>query len=182
MSAASRFLDETKGLFGFFFDIQTASLLARAKLTEWAAQNGLNDDSNLIVGTGEPKGTPEQVIEQSLHSTTLGEVKRRLSDGGFDQFQAACHVIVFVFHLWDEKYRAELAAELGKPINEVKIDILGDLRLLRNSIIHNKGVASADIARCKIITRFKPGDKLSIGKEDIHLIVRELRVAIGKYA
>jgi hypothetical protein len=182
MSAASEFLGETNGVFGFFFDVQTAGYLAIQMLDQILAKHRLNDSSDFIVGTGEPKGTPAQEIERSLHSTTVQEVKRRMADAGSDQAQAARHVVVFVFHLWDEKYRAKLAAELGRPANELAIDILGDLRLLRNSIIHNKGVASADVARCKIITRFKPGDEIALNKEDIHLVIRELRAAMAAYA
>jgi hypothetical protein len=45
--------------------------------------------------------------------------------------------------------------------NEIKIDIMGDLRILRNSIIHHNGYVITD-EKCKILTWFKPSDKISV--------------------
>jgi hypothetical protein len=44
-------------------------------------------------------------------------------------------------------------------------DLWGDFNLLRNSIVHNRGIAVSTIARCKIIKRFKPGDPMTITPE-----------------
>ena len=56
---------------------------------------------------------------------------------------------------------------------------MGDLRLLRNSIIHNKGIADADIGKCKVIKKFAPGDVIALNKSDMNQIIRAIKSELG---
>ena len=61
--------------------------------------------------------------------------------------------------------------ETQKVLNEhVAYDIWGDLRHIRNSIVHNNGVAYSKVTNCKIIQCFKPGDKVELDFEKMRVI------------
>jgi hypothetical protein len=134
------FLGEIDEVFGFVFDIRMACFLARLQVEKIQRDNGLADDSPFVVSDGPPTGTTEQEIERSLHDTTVGAVKARMSDEGYDFRKTAEAAIVFTFHIWEVKYRPALAELQGKRVREIASNVMGDLNLLRNSIIHNKGV------------------------------------------
>ena len=48
---------------------------------------------------------------------------------------------VMVYALWEHQYRPALATALGIAIDDVKVDALGDLRHMRNDIVHCDGTA-----------------------------------------
>ena len=175
MGAISEFFEEVNSLFGFFFDTQLAFHTTRERLEKLQMDIGGTDNSPFMVRSGPPEGPPEQELERSLHATTLGALKQRLGETGLDLTLAAHSVVVFVFHVWDERYRGLVASEKGLNKASVQVDILGDLRLIRNSLIHNKGIAAADIANCESLVRFKPGDVIQLNKKDIEFIILKLR-------
>ena len=182
MGAVSAFFEEVNPLFGFFFDVGLASHTTRERLIRLQTEIGATDDSPFMVRPGPPEGTLEQELERSLHATTLGALKERLSEPGLDLIWAAHSVVVFVFHVWDERYRGLVASEKGLDAKSVQVDILGDLRLIRNSLIHNKGIAAGDVAKCKSLVRFKPGDVIQLNKRDIEFIILNLREQLQPYA
>lgn len=175
MATFTEFLEEADEIFGFCFDVEMACSLAKSRLEAIQRMTKNSDEAPFSFRDGPPQGSPEQEIEESLHSTTIGALKDRLSDGGFDQKKAASATIVFVFQIWEDKYRRNIVGSDGKVMEAIDSDIMGDLRLLRNSIIHNKGIAMGNVASCKVITRFKPGDKIDLTKSDIYDIISAIR-------
>jgi hypothetical protein len=65
------------------------------------------------------------------------------SEAGFNEQQVCWSIIVFVFAYWDEEIRPQIARVRGVKPNDVMIDELGDLRILRKSIVHDGGNLSA---------------------------------------
>jgi hypothetical protein len=175
MASVREFLDEIDELFGFYFDVGLACWFARVRIEQLQQEICANDDSPLMYSDGPPEDSPEREIEKSLHATIISSVKKRLEKDGFNTIRAAEAAIVFVYHIWDEKYRNNLTDADGQRIDRFNSDIMGDLRLLRNPIIHNKGVAQNDIVKCKIIKKFAPGDRIILTNQDIHEIIRAIR-------
>ena len=64
--------------------------------------------------------------------------------GGSNEEQHARAILVFIFTFWEDEIRPRLAAARGVELNEVTADSLGDLRVIRNVILHAKGVVRAD--------------------------------------
>jgi hypothetical protein len=62
---------------------------------------------------------------------------------GLNEQQVCWSIIVFLFAYWDEEVRPKIADIRGVNTDDVKVDALGDLRLIRNATIHNKGVLPA---------------------------------------
>ena len=53
-------------------------------------------------------------------------------------------LIVFIYHLWEEYFRDKMAGALRVEKNKVHCDLMGDVRQIRNSIIHNNSSLTAD--------------------------------------
>lgn len=75
-----------------------------------------------------------------------------------------------------------MAAVRSVEPNDIQIDALGDLRLLRKSIIHNKGVlSSADHAKLrKMGSLFGLNEKITPSHCDMHRIFVLVKQAIAE--
>jgi hypothetical protein len=62
------------------------------------------------------------------------------SNGGSNEQQHSHAVLIFLFTYWEDEIRPRLATSKGVESQEIKSDIMGDLRILRNVILHSKGI------------------------------------------
>ena len=95
-------------------------------------------------------------------------------------------------HIWEAQYRNQLKDALGggnaiRPLGQP----FGELGLIRNDLIHNKGIASADkTGRCTLLRWFKPGDRIVLGMHHVFDFLNQMAfmnlvggfVAGGPYA
>ena len=58
-------------------------------------------------------------------------------------------------------------------------EIMSDLSILRNSIIHHGGYMKTD-KTCKILTWFKPGEKINIDLEHFEMIKRKIEIGLSE--
>lgn len=70
--------------------------------------------------------------------------------------------IVAFFTFWEHEFRPRLAESHAVQPNEIVVPLLGDLRLLRNDVVHHRGVATAETTgRCEILGHwFELGDEI----------------------
>lgn len=131
------------------------------------------DDRSLTYGEGDPSD-PSAL---ALHSVTHRALKARNAfPGGKNHVLLGQRFIVDIYTFWEDEYRSKIAAALGRDRKTITSDILGDIRLLRISIIHHRGVAKPEVERCKILKWFKEGDRIDISGDDkFKLIVSEIR-------
>jgi hypothetical protein len=103
------------------------------------------------------------------------------AEAGFNEQQICWSIIVFIFAYWDEEIRPRIAKIRGVKSDDVKIDALGDLRLLRRSIIHNGGVISAaDHAKLKVMAALcVPGATLTLTHDQMHKVFVHIKQAIA---
>ena len=86
------------------------------------------------------------------------------------------------FAYWDEEVRPKIAAVRGGDVKDIKVDALGDLRIIRNSIIHNRGIISAsDYARLKKLnTEVQPGVRIALSRDGMHKIFIAVKQSIAE--
>ena len=85
-----------------------------------------------------PSDYPEP--ENALHMCSQGGFKNKNASGGDNQIMAANMCIVMMYTYWEDHYREKIAHAAGfKDKNKVGIEVLRDLSILRNSIIHHGG-------------------------------------------
>jgi hypothetical protein len=114
--------------------------------------------------------------------TRSEEFIRENSEAGFNEQQICWSIIVFLFTRWDEKVRPEIARIRGIEPNGIKIDALGDLRVLRRSIIHNDGIISAgDYRKIKKMTNlFSPNAVINLDHDQMHQLFVFIKQAIAE--
>ena len=88
-----------------------------------------------------------------------------------------------IYQFWEDQYRQDIAAALDKAEkNELRVPVMGDLRYLRQSIIHNSGIAVSDVERCEVLRWFRRGERIALTQDQMKRIVREVKGAIGDVA
>lgn len=134
----------------------------RAQREHWAKtyEEAMVKDKLVVHGVSNPGEEPDRVQVWRLE-----ELQRHLApDGPVAQFMSD-QWVSSVYQQWDEVLRPQAATLLGLSKDEVKIPILGDLRRLRNDVVHHRGVASTgNTGRCEIVASwFAVGDRIMFG-------------------
>jgi hypothetical protein len=105
-----------------------------------------------------------------------GDVKTRTKENGSNYFLLGANCLVALYAYWEEYLRVEIGIakgvlKKGSVINDearkilnkhVISNIWGDIRYLRHSMLHNNSIANKDVARCKILKCFSPGDSIKL--------------------
>ncbi|PKL48233.1 MAG: hypothetical protein CVV39_04715 [Planctomycetes bacterium HGW-Planctomycetes-1] len=94
------------------------------------------------------------------------------SKDGSNAQQHSQAVLIFLFAYWDEEVRPRLATLKKVESQEIESDIMGDLRLLRNDILHNKGIISPKTTKGlkKLCEMFVVNQPIHISYENMHQI------------
>ena len=72
--------------------------------------------------------------------TPADDYLRSNAPGGDNEQQVARSILIFIYTFWDLEIRPRLGVALNQNESEIKSDVIGDLRLIRNAILHNKGI------------------------------------------
>jgi hypothetical protein len=68
-------------------------------------------------------------------------------------------------------YRPAFADANGVDKKQVRSEVMGDIRNLRNDVIHHRGIATAkNTGKCKILTKLSVGDMILLRPEDVRLL------------
>lgn len=113
-----------------------------------------------------------------------GDVKNRVKEDGQNTLLLGNQCVVALYSYWEEYLRIEIGkaisvlpqdAERDEATRQVlnrhvTYDLWADLRYIRNSIVHNNGVAVSDVGKCKLITWFKPKETIELSYEKMQQI------------
>jgi len=129
------------------------------------------DSVEFVYGKGKP--TDPDAIK--LHSCTQKNLKERnLNDGINFQFLGNM-TLVSIYQYWEDHHRKNISEELGIEKNDLKHPVMGDIRLLRRSIIHHAGIALKDVEKCEIFTWFKENDFIYIDENKFEEMVLKIK-------
>jgi hypothetical protein len=93
----------------------------------------------------------------------LSEAIKQVQDHGPVEVLLGRQWIVSLYALWEDEYRRRLAKAHGRSKEEEKYPLLGDLRYLRNDVVHHHGIASAEnTGRCEVLRWFKPDEPIQV--------------------
>jgi len=92
--------------------------------------------------------------------------------GDGNEQQHARSVLVFLFTFWESEIRPRLATAASVPLDGIRSNIMGDLRLLRHAILHSKGVLRSDKHRglTELAAMFLPDQPIRPSYDDMHRI------------
>lgn len=176
-------------VYGIYLDGTQGFGLVRKKMKE-SQQNNLrtlfkdNDNVNTIEQLDSRtlyygKGNPNDPDSKVLHKISQGELKARNREKGINFIFLANVCITIIYQYWEDHYRNKLASILDIEPDNILIPIFGDLRLLRRSIIHHRGIALSDVEKCEILTWFSEGDQISIDRSQMEIVIDEIQKAIS---
>jgi hypothetical protein len=102
--------------------------------------------------------------------------------GGSNEQKLARAIVVFLFTYWEGEIRPRLARAKGVEIREIRSDIMGDIRVLRNVILHSKSVLRAEKQKelKKLRGMFAIDQPLHLSYEDMQQIFILIKQDCGR--
>ena len=89
-------------------------------------------------------------------------------DGVAAQMAYKGWVVALYDQLWETRYRNALKDSLGEKAIRPEMDALGDLRHIRNDLLHNDGTARArHCGQCSTLKWFKAGERMIFGTRHV---------------
>lgn len=134
-----------------------------------------NPDPRIFVGPDDPS-TPGARVHASWRRSDL---ESAVEPAGWLREWLTHAWVALVYARWESYYRPAFAQLHRVTVDHVGSDVVGDIRHLRNDIVHHGGVATTrNTGRCRTITRFRDGDRIIFTPEDIHALHAALAVSI----
>lgn len=136
-----------------------------------------NPDPMMFVGDGDPnvRMEPHGWIRRS-------ELIAQSVKGGVMEALFTQQWIAATFAKWEHAWRPRLAGLLDVEPGAVVSDLFGDLRLLRNEILHHGGIACGEHASRCVLIPFERGDVVSLGAEHFRKIISHVDVRVDSPA
>lgn len=127
----------------------------------------------------EDPSSPDVIHVRIIRADDLIEVN---SPQGFNETQICWSIIVFIFTYWEETVRSQIARVRGIHHDKVRVNVFGDLRLIRNAIIHHKGVLSrADFEKLVVMKGlFRPETRIQPSHDEMHKIFTAMKQGIAE--
>lgn len=97
--------------------------------------------ATVVWASYEDPSKPDIIHNQIIRCDEYLEANR---PGGKNEQQHSRSILIFLFTYWEGEIRPRLARAKGVELNEIQSDIMGDLRALRNVILHSKSVLRPD--------------------------------------
>jgi hypothetical protein len=131
----------------------------------------LPDRGNTSIAYANPEAYP---TERYLHNCPSAQYIRRNTHGGENFVLLGRMFLVMVYQLWDSEFRAAIATELGLSREEVTVPIMGDIRLIRNAILHNAARADRSCERIQVLRFWSLGEEIAPDNHQIDIVAREI--------
>lgn len=134
----------------------------------------VNSDPRMILS----RSAPTDPGARADASWSKSEIEGAADPEGWLQEWITQAWIALIFSRWEDHYRPLFAKAERVDKNQVTSDVMGDIRNLRNDVIHHNGTAGKNTAKNKFLIRFGEGDRIVLAPEDIWLLSDNLQVAI----
>ena len=170
------YLDSTSGFVANERMILTGQAQAKHAVPHGVAQDSLP----FVYGNGDPNNRSSKV----LHETTQGAYKSRNAEGGQNHIRAGQLLVVLLFEYWESHHRQCIAVAMNLDDQKsLKVPLLGDLRALRQDVIHHRGLVRAEtVRRLTVLTGLLAGDVLQLSKVAVEDTVLKLKGAMDDLA
>jgi len=129
-----------------------------------------NNGNRIIMRASLEDSSQPDVIHQRI--IRAADYIAENSEGGSHEQQHARSIIVFLYTYWEDEIRPRLAKAKGIKTNQIISDIMGDLRILRHTILHTKAILQVQKHRKlkKLADLFSTEVPLLVSHEKMHKI------------
>lgn len=114
------------------------------------------------------------------HATSIGNYKIRNCSAGPNYRWITNMATVSIYEYWEGTFRGKIAKELDIEERKLLIDEFGDLRLLRNAILHKLGRGTKDLEKAKIFNWFKYNQLINIDMEKFDFMITKIKERLGE--
>jgi hypothetical protein len=104
-------------------------------------RHGKNKNRPVVWASYEDPSQPDIIHNRIIRASDYLSAN---SVDGTNTQQHCRAILVFLFTFWEDEIRPRLAKSMGVKANELRSDIMGDLRIVRNAILHSKAVIHRD--------------------------------------
>ena len=128
-----------------YYACYVAASLGLSSIANKIASPNPNRSANLYFVEGHPdEGNSRAVMN-------MGEfIDKSMRNSNFSCAIAGAFVVA-IYSEWSELYRNKCATELGVSTKDVKSDLMGDLRIIRNYIVHDDSKVPNECAKLKTL-------------------------------
>ncbi|MBD2017804.1 hypothetical protein H6F96_28050 [Microcoleus sp. FACHB-53] len=133
-------------------------------------------DAKVFFGSGNPNDPATEVD----HVAVITEVVSRNMETGSNFRFIGNMCLISIYQYWEDDYRKKIAELFHKKKNDLTEPIMGDIKELRNLIIHHKAIALPKVKKCILLKWYQEGDEIFINKEQFKEIIKHIRAYINK--
>lgn len=127
--------------------------------------------NSISFGDGDPND-PNNKVKLKLNAS---DFKERIKPGGKDMQIITRLCLVSMYQLWEDEFRKEIARSFNVCKSDVKSDIIGDIRILRNAVIHNNSNKISDYSKLKVLTYMQGREKVVLTHDEFCDIIELVR-------
>lgn len=167
------FIKRLNQIHGAFINMNLAYMLLESKMQEL-----MPDNSKTIHFSDEDPDDPKTKLTLSVN---IGEFKDRIKKNGHDTKLVSNLCLVAIYQLWVDEYRAKISEEMGLKKNDLLIDIFGDLRIIRQAVIHNNSNRFNDFKKIKKLEFMKQRDIVFASNSEFGTIVSLVKEELRKF-
>ncbi len=171
------YLDATVGFAAAlkrFEDTQREGIVALANETPQHANLEYLDAQLFLFGRGDPND-PDHV---ELHRVTQGEYKVRNQADGLNYREIGNMCIISLYQYWEDHYRARIVEVLNLKKDDLLADVFGDLRRLRNSIVHHRALCLHEVNDNVVLTWFREGDLVHLDRRMFEELIGHVKSSL----
>lgn len=157
VEAAYRFRSAVEPVFGAFFD----AVHGFQRLVSLIDEQGQINRGRIILPAGSHRDDSNDALayfardeegeDYLIQATPFPTVRKRNRRNGPNTVQIGNTCVVTIYTYWETRFRREIAGELGLSAEELCVPLFGDLRRLRNAIVHRDGHIGEDAARLEVV-------------------------------
>lgn len=166
------FLSALDSIYGLHLDATLGFTAHSKRWEEMMAENPEMKDNKSYFGKGDPSN-PEARYHHLVSNTDLVERNKK---NGANQKLLANACIIYIYATW-ETVRTAYAKELNVVQKEIRSDVMGDIRHLRNSLMHSGGVLEKPLV---VIDFLKVGDVIQLSVDQFESLMGLLFEQLSK--
>lgn len=176
------FRDECQEL-SILFDI--ISVGQKLWLDKYKSVLEQNSNNAITFGSTFPDH-PQSRGRSTISATSVKRLLELLKPEGEYEDLVAKTVVIFIYQLWEKKYRKQIAHSLSiEPMKMVECDLMGDIREIRHAIVHKHSVLKQKtVDKLKMLPHIWPieAGKLLVTSSMIHALMEQfnaIRIKVG---
>jgi hypothetical protein len=126
------------------------------------------------------RGNPQEPGTHRLGWVPALQLPALLCKDGLIEHRLNEQWLINLYTFWDGVYRPLIAEQRGVPVNEVVVPPIGDVRHLRNDIIHHRGIATRDNSgKCAVFQHWVVvGRPIIITTDRVHELLDALHLLL----